>query len=157
MRNEWSIDLADCIPVHAREEWVRFDMLYGKAILLRREESADEILCILTQMNVIGKRKMVPPIDDFLVCVVSVFGAEWRVANQRFEHDRTERPPITLFTVAVHLENLWCDVVRCPHSGICKLSPIRFPSGNLLTTCHSKVDGVDHNAISGGTLRSSGG
>lgn len=54
---------------------------------------------------------MILPVNDFLVRLVGRLGAEWRVTDEAFEHDRAKRPPVALVTIPLLQEDFWCDVI----------------------------------------------
>jgi hypothetical protein len=57
-----------------------------------------------------GRRLTVLPVNDLPVGVVRVLGAERRVPDETFEHDRSERPPIALVRVPLLQEDLGRDL-----------------------------------------------
>jgi hypothetical protein len=62
-------------------------------------------------MDIIGNYEMILPVNDFLVGFVGRFRAEGWVADKALEHDRAERPPVTLISIPLLQEDLRCNVV----------------------------------------------
>ena len=58
------------------------------------------------------------PVDDFLVGLSAVFGAEGWPADQAFEHDGADAPPVAAECVALPAEDLGGDVVWGADGGV---------------------------------------
>lgn len=52
-------------------------------------------LLIVEEWVLLGEVQRLTPINDFAVGVMGVFGTERRPADEAFEHDGSNRPPIT--------------------------------------------------------------
>ena len=72
---------------------------------------AHQVYCLIAQMDIIGYREMILPVNDFLVRLVGRLGAEWWVTDEAFEHDCAKRPPVALITIPLLQEYFWCDVI----------------------------------------------
>lgn len=72
-----------------------------------------QVFRLLTQVNIIGEEEIMGPMHDLLVRFVRRVRTERRVANQTFEHDRPEGPPIAFVSIAFLKEYFWCNVVGC--------------------------------------------
>lgn len=80
---------------------------------------ADQVYGLFAQMNIFRDRKVILPVNDLLVRFVGRLGAKRRVADEAFEHDGAERPPVAFVTITLLQEDLRCDVVR---SSDCRVS-----------------------------------
>jgi hypothetical protein len=54
---------------------------------------------------------MVLPVNDLLVRFVGCLGAKRWIADEAFEHDCAERPPVAFVAIALLQEDLRCDVI----------------------------------------------
>ncbi len=63
-------------------------------------------------MNIIRDREVILPVNDFLVRFMGRLGAKRWVADEAFEHDCAERPPVTFMTIALLQEDFRCNVIR---------------------------------------------
>ena len=79
------------------------------------------------------------PVDNLSVGVMSVLGTEWRPADQAFEHDSSNRPPVTAEGVALASEDFGGDVVGGPNSGVSE-TPTRLAPCIDLSAAHSEID-----------------
>ena len=78
-----------------------------------------EILRFATEVHVVWEGQVVLPLNDLLICLVSRFRTEWWVADEAFEHDGAQRPPVAFVAVTLLVEDFWCDVVGCANGGVC--------------------------------------
>lgn len=90
---------------------------------------------------------MLFPVDDFAVGVVRILGAKGWPANQTFEHDSTDRPPITAEGVASAGEDLRGDVVRCANGGVCENTARFAPCVDLCAVADGQIDLVQRNRL----------
>lgn len=63
------------------------------------------------EYNVFRKVESFTPIDDLSVRIMRVFGAERRPANETFEHDGSDRPPVAGEGVSFAGKDFRCNVV----------------------------------------------
>ncbi len=68
-------------------------------------------LLLIKKRILLGKVQCLSPIDDFAIGVMSVLGTERGPPDETFEHDGSNRPPVTSERVTVTAENLRGDVV----------------------------------------------
>ena len=90
---------------------------------------------------------MLLPIDNLAVCVMGIFGAEGGPADQTFEHDGTDRPPVTSEGVASTRKNLRGNVVRSAYGRVRKDTTGFAPGIDLSAVADSKVDLVEGNRL----------
>ena len=90
---------------------------------------------------------MLLPIDNLAVCVMCVFGTKGRPANQTFEHDSTNRPPVTAKRVASAGEDLWSYVIGSAHRGVSKDTTGFAPGVDLSAIANCEVDLVKGNGL----------
>ena len=83
---------------------------------------ANQMTGSIAERNIFGEVESLTPIDDLAVSVVGIFGAERWPADQTFEHDGPDRPPVTAECVPFTGENLRCNVIGSSDCGICHLS-----------------------------------
>lgn len=76
------------------------------------------MFCCMTERDIFRKVKSFAPIDDLAVGVMRVFGAEGRPADETFEHDGSDGPPVTAERIAFAGEDLGCDVVGGSDGGV---------------------------------------
>jgi len=142
------IDVADCRPVDTVKEVVLLDLIHSQPLILAAYQPADEILSLPAEVHIVGEDEVVLPVNNLFVRFVCRLRAERRVANQALEHDCSERPPITLISVALQQEDLRGNVVWGTNSGISKFPSVCFPRKDGVAAGHGEVDGVDHDAVS---------
>ena len=58
--------------------------------MIRRTSPSDHVLRLTAKVDIIGEIQMVLPVDDLLVRLVGVLRAEWRIAHETLEHNRTK-------------------------------------------------------------------
>lgn len=96
------------------------------------------------------------PLHDLLVRVVGRIGTERRVADEAFEHNGAQRPPITLVPIPLLIKYLWGNIIRRTNGRIClkedskkgetqvevtdQFPSVGFPCSNLVFVCHCQVD-----------------
>lgn len=133
------------------EEWVRLQLLRAlhtsKAIFRVADETTDEVLRVAPQLLVRWEVKVALPFDDFAVCVMRFLGAKRRPANQTFEHNGTDAPPVAAKIVAFAAENLWSDVVGCADGGIGELAAGLTPGLDLIAVGDCELDLVDRDRL----------
>jgi hypothetical protein len=78
----------------------------------RRCSPADQVFCFFAQMNIIGDYEVMQPVNDFLVRFMGCLGAKRWIADETFEHDCAERPPIALAAIPLLQEDFGCNVIR---------------------------------------------
>ena len=102
-------------------------------------------------MDVIREVEILAPVDDLLICLSAVLRAEWRPANQAFEHDRAHAPPVTAECVALAAEDLRGDVVWRADRGVSHHSAGFAPHVDLGAVADGEVDLIkaDRVAVSG--------
>lgn len=94
-------------------------------LVVKREESdgemvpSNEILGAGAKLDIVWKVECLAPVDDLLVGLSAVFGAEWWPTDQTLEHDRTHTPPVTAEGVALSTEDLGRNVVWSADRGVC--------------------------------------
>lgn len=71
---------------------------------------------------------------------MGLFGAERRPADQAFEHDGTNGPPIAAEVVSLAAEDFWRDVVGCTDSGVGKLTTGFPPCVDLCSVADCQLD-----------------
>lgn len=79
------------------------------------------------QIKFLWEVEALPPVNNLTVGIRSVLSTEWWPSNETFEHDSTDRPPITQVGVPLAVEDLrgnvvWCSDGRVRH-GTAGLSP----------------------------------
>jgi len=139
MRNKRCIDLAKGIPFHSIEKGMGPDVFNWEAMFLRRNHAPYEVFRLMAKMYIVWKEKVFLPIDDLLVCVMSILRAEWWVSDKTFEHDGAERPPITLLAVALKEEDFGGNIIRCSNSRKSQLSTVRLPCCDLFAAGHGQM------------------
>jgi len=105
------------------------------------------VLRLGTELLVRRESEVSGPVDNLAVCVVRLFGAEWRPADQAFEHDSAHTPPIAALVVALATENLGCNVIWCSDGGVCKLSARLAPSVDLVAVGHRKLNLINADGV----------
>ena len=74
--------------------------------------------------------------------------AEWWPADETFEHDGTDRPPIATEVVSLAAEDLWCDVVGCTNSGVGQLATRLSPSVDLCAVADGQLNLIHVHRVS---------
>ncbi len=137
---ERSSNTTKLVPDDALEEWMLFDLrgtimctafstkpVVGIAKETTRSASSkrracsllsDHIFCLTTQYQLIWKVQGLAPVDNLAVCVMGVFRTERRPSDKAFEHDSSDRPPVTEIGVSLVQEDLGCNIVRSSHGRI---------------------------------------
>lgn len=77
---------------------------------------SNDVLSLLADMDLLREEHVVGPIDDLLVRIPRIFGAEWCISNETFIHDCTKGPPVTFFAISLQQKYLGSDVVGCSYS-----------------------------------------
>ena len=116
------LDLFDVhSPISAGDEAVTSEekISIDVAIAPKWHLLADQVYGLFAQMNIVRDRKVILPVNDLLVGFVGRLGAKRRVADEAFEHDGPERPPVAFVSVSLLQEDLRCDVIR---SSDCRVS-----------------------------------
>lgn len=107
---------------------------------------SNQMFRIMRECQFVREPETLAPVYDFPVRIRRLFGAEWGPPHEAFEHDRTDRPPITQIGIALSIEYFGCNIVR-GSDGRISHSPTRFsPSIDLATIGHSQVDSVREEA-----------
>lgn len=76
----------------------------------------------VTQWNILREVESLTPVDDLAVGVMRIFGAERGPADQTFEHNGSNGPPVAAESVAFARKNLRGDVIRGSDGGVGHLS-----------------------------------
>jgi len=76
-----------------------------------------------------------------------LLGAEWRPANQAFEHDGADTPPIAALVVALATEDLWCDVIGRSNGRVSELSARLAPCVDLVAVGHCELDLINADGV----------
>lgn len=79
---------------------------------------SNEVFSLAAQMYVVWEHKIMWPVDDLHVRIVCRFRAERGIADQTFEHDCAQRPPVALVAVTFLQEDLRCNIVWCSDCGV---------------------------------------
>lgn len=95
---------------------------------------------------------MLLPIDYFTVGVMRVFGAEGWPANQTFEHDGANRPPVTPEGIPSARENLRSNVIRSTDRGVSEDTARFAPGIDLGTVANGQIDLIQGDGLSVFTL-----
>ena len=93
--------------------------------------------------NVFWEVKGLAPVDNLSVGVVRVFGAEGWPADQTFEHDGPNGPPVAAERVPVAREDLRRDIIRRPNGRVCHDSSRLAPGVDLAAIAHRKIDLIE--------------
>ena len=84
----------------------------------RKNSPPYQILSLPTQMHVVGDDKIVRPVDDLLIRLVRSLRTKGRVSNETLKHDRAQRPPVALVSIALLQKDLGRDIIRRPDGRI---------------------------------------
>ena len=118
------------------------------------DSPSHEIERLSAQMYLFWEVQVVWPVDNLFVRVARILGTERWIADQAFEHDRTQRPPIALLAVPAHHEHLRRDIVRRPHSRVCLFGKSAFRINIYLERRHAPV-AADSSSMSRSSLLAS--
>ena len=110
-------------------------------------QTAHKVLRVLAELLVGGKVQVAGPVDDFAVRVVGLLGAEGGPADQAFEHDGAEGPPVTAEVVALAAEDFGSDVVGGADGGVGELAAGLAPGVDLVAVGDCELDLVDGYAL----------
>lgn len=108
---------------------------------------ANEVLGLGSELVIWREVQVTTPLDNLSVRVVRFLGAEWWPADETFEHDSTNTPPIAALVIASATKDLRCNVVWSTDSREGKLTTGFTPSVNLLTIRHGQLDLVDADRV----------
>jgi hypothetical protein len=88
---------------------------------------------IAGQRKFLGEIQAFSPVDDLTVGIRGILGTERGPPHKTFEHDSTNRPPITKIGISLTIEDFGCDIIRCAD---CRIShgPAGFSPGVDLPT-----------------------
>ena len=78
---------------------------------------------------------------------MSVLSTKWWPANEAFEHDGANRPPVTAEGVTTPGKYLWSYIIWGAHRRIGKFSARFAPSVDLLVIAHGQIDLVEGDGI----------
>jgi hypothetical protein len=78
----------------------------------------DKVFSLCAQLLVWREVEVTRPVDNLAVCVVRLFSAERRPADEALEHDRADRPPIAAKVVSLPAEDLRRYVVGSTHGRV---------------------------------------
>ena len=84
----------------------------------RKNSPPYQILSLPTQMHVVGDDKIMWPVDDLLIRLVRSLRTKGRVSNETLKHDRAQRPPVALVSIALLQKDLGRDIIRRPDGRI---------------------------------------
>ena len=76
-----------------------------------------------------------------------VFSTERRPADQTFEHDGSDRPPVATKSIAISSEDLRCNVVGSTNGGISESPTGLTPCIDLATIANGEVDLVQRDRV----------
>ena len=74
---------------------------------------ADKVTGCIAKCNIFREIERFTPVDDFAVGVVRILGTEGRPADETFEHDCANGPPIAAECIPFSGEDFRGDVIRC--------------------------------------------
>ena len=117
--------LPDSVPVDAFEEWVRLDLIDSISAQSRfgvANQSFQDVGRCLRQVSLWRHLEGLAPVHDLLAGDRRFIGEERRVANEHFEEDAADGPPVDRLIVALLPKHFWSDVIRRADGGECKLS-----------------------------------
>lgn len=98
-------------------------------------------------MDVVGEVERRAPVDDLLVRLSAVLGAEGGPADQAFEHDGADAPPVAAEGVALPAEDLGGDVVRGADGGVGHHAAGLAPHVDLGAVADGEVDLVEADGV----------
>jgi hypothetical protein len=79
----------------------------------------NKVFCLRTQLLVWREVQVARPVNNLAVCVVRLFSAERRPADEALKHDCTDGPPIAPEIVSLSTKDLRRYVVGSTHSRVC--------------------------------------
>jgi len=118
------------VPVGAEKEMMRLDLVHRETLVSPCHHAmgvqvisewifteaisllANEIFGLARNIDLLGEDQILRPLDNLLVGISRIVGAEWCVANKAFKEDGAQRPPITFFPVSFHEENFGCNLSK---------------------------------------------
>ena len=109
-----------------------------------------QILSLPAQMHIVRDDQVMRPVDDLLIRLMRGLRTEGWVSNETFKHDRAQRPPVTLVTIALLQENLGSDIIRRSDRRICLYTKggkereetrasVQMETKNVMNGKHSRV------------------
>jgi hypothetical protein len=161
---EGSADTTELVPDNATEEGMLLDLsatskttqavigITNQTINVSKDFStsrpwknlpADEVLCLGANLLVRGEVQVSWPIDNLAVGIVRLLCAERRPADQTFEHDCANTPPIAAVVVALSTEDFGSDVIGGTNSRVCKLTARLAPGVDLMAVADSQLNLVE--------------
>lgn len=107
-------------------------------------------LLVIQKGVLFGKIERLAPVDYFAIRIMSILSAERGPADETFEHDGSNRPPVTSERVALTAEDFWGYVIRSADGRVCKYTSIGFSPGisNAPTIIDRKVDLIEIYGVS---------
>lgn len=83
------------------------------------DSPSNQILRFWTKMNIIWEDQSLSPSQDLSISVMSVLRAERWITTKTFEHDSTQRPPITFVSISLLKEDFRSNVIWSTNCRIC--------------------------------------
>ena len=91
--------------------------------------------------------EMPRPVHNLAIRVGALFSAEWRPADQAFEHNRPNTPPVASKIVTFPCKDFRRDVVGCADCRIGELPTGFAPGVDLVTVADRKLYLVERHTV----------
>jgi hypothetical protein len=110
--------------------------------LRRKSVPSDQGLGITRENQLIREVQALSPVNDLPVCIGCVLGTERRPANQAFEHNSTNGPPIAKVGISLAVEDFRRNIIRSSNGRVGHGTTGLSPGVDLSTVGYREVNRI---------------